>query len=67
MFCSTLVHANKCAHFECPQDVHIKIELFTIKFFPMKTSKAFQILTQCVENKWEGYGVPLAERSLIVS
>ena len=30
----------------------------------MKTSEAFQIWTQCVENKWEGNGVPLGERKL---
>ena len=33
----------------------------------MKTSKAFQIWTQCVENKWGRNGVPLAGRNLIVS
>ena len=33
----------------------------------MITSKALLIWTQCVENKWEGNGVPLAERNLIVS
>ena len=30
----------------------------------MKTSEAFQIWTKCVENKWEGNLVPLAERKL---
>ena len=30
----------------------------------MKTSEAFQIWTKCVENKWEGNGVPLGERKL---
>ena len=30
----------------------------------MKTSKAFQIWTKCMENKWEGHRVPLGEREL---
>ena len=30
----------------------------------MKTSEAFQTLTKCVENKWEGNRVPLDERKL---
>ena len=32
----------------------------------MKTSEAFQICTQCVENKWEGNRVPLVKENLIV-
>ena len=30
----------------------------------MKTSEAYQIWIQCVENKWEGNRVPLGERKL---
>ena len=30
---------------------------FYYQVFPMKSSKAFQIWPQCVENKWEGNGV----------
>ena len=30
----------------------------------MKTSEAFRIWTNCVENKWEGNLVPLGERKL---
>ena len=30
----------------------------------MKLSKAFQIWTKCVENKWEGNQVPLGEGKL---
>ena len=30
----------------------------------MKTSQAFQIWTECVENKWEGNRLPLSGRKL---
>ena len=43
----------------CPQDL-----TFYYQVFSMKTSWAFQIWIQCVENKWEGNRVPLGERKL---
>ena len=33
----------------------------------MKTSKAFQIWTHCVENKWERNGVPLGGKKLVIA
>ena len=35
-----------------------------IQVSPMKTSQAFQIWTECVENKWEGNRVRLGGRKL---
>ena len=40
------------------------IQRLNYQVFPMKTSQTLQIWTKCVENKWEGYRVPLGERKL---
>ena len=38
-----------------------KIYIQRLNYQVYKTSEAFQILTKCVENKWEGNLVPLGE------
>ena len=50
----------------CSSVLKMYIQRLNYQVFPMKTSEAFQILTKCVENKWEGNRVPLGERNLIV-
>ena len=45
----------------CPLGVHTKIELSSIIH---ETSEAFPLWTKSVENKWQGYRVPLGERKL---
>ena len=37
---------------------------FLLSSLSHETSEAFQIWTQCVENKWKGNRVPLGEREL---
>ena len=48
----------------CFSVLKMYIQRLNYQVFPMKTSEAFQIWTKCVENKWEGYRVPLGERKL---
>ena len=48
----------------CVSVLKMYIQRLDYQVFPMNTSEAFQIWTQCVENKWEGNRVPLSERKL---
>ena len=48
----------------CISVLKMYIQRLNYQVFPMKASEAFQIWTKCVENKWEGNGVPLGERKL---
>ena len=45
----------------CFSVLEIYIQILNSQVFSMKTSKAFQIWTQFVENKCEGNRVPLGE------
>ena len=48
----------------CFSVLKMYIQRLYYQVFPMKTSQAFQIWTECVENKWEGYRLPLSGRKL---
>ena len=48
----------------CFSVLNLYIQRLNYQVFLMKTSEAFQVLTKCVENKWEGNRVPLGERKL---
>ena len=48
----------------CFSVLKIYIQRLNYQVFSMKTSEAFQIWTECVENIWEGNRVPLVERKL---
>ena len=48
----------------CFSVLQMYIQKLNYQVFPMITGEAFQILTKCVENKWEGNRVPLGERKL---
>ena len=48
----------------CFSVLKMYIQRLNYQVFPMKTSQAFQIWTECVENKWEGNRVPLGGRKL---
>ena len=50
----------------CLSVLEMYIQRLNYQVFPMKTNDAFQIWTNCVENKWEGNRVPLGEINSIV-
>ena len=48
----------------CFSALEMHIQRLNYQFSLQKTSKAFQIWTKCVENKWKGNRVPLGEGKL---
>ena len=48
----------------CFSILEMNLQRLNYQVFLIKTSKAFQIWTKCVENEWEGNQVPLGEGKL---